>query len=241
MKAQQQNIDNIANNIANIETTGYKKTRVDFKDAMYSAMQNPADIASQNNLQIGNGVLIDATLKLFDDGPLIETGRTLDFAIAGEGFFAVQDSQGRILYTRDGVFNTSNIEGRNYLVNSSGYLVLDKNNNPIVIEGDINNLIVDAKGVMTIDGEHVADLGIFTFDNPSGLEAVGSTSYIPSDNSGEARAAGGAVKQKYYEGSNVDITKEMTSLIKAQRAYSLLSQAVKTADQMESMANNLRG
>ena len=224
MSVQQKKIDTIANNIANLNTVGYKQSRVDFKDAIYQTMINP-DAASQgNNLQQGHGALISSIKKDFTETGIEETDNALDFSIIGDGFFAV-DSENEILYTRDGSFRVS-VEGQEkYLVADTGEYVLDNNLNRIVITDNESNLMP----------------GVFDFPNQSGLYATGNNKYRVSESSGGAELIQNPeVKQYYLETSNVDITSQLTQMIRAQRAYQAAAKAISTADEMEGIANNIR-
>ena len=241
--AGQKNVDTIANNIANINTTGYKKSRADFKDAVYSALINPENPQSAVNLQQGSGVLISSISKLFSAGTFIETDNPLDFSLTDDGFFAVENDEGEVLYTRDGSFKISQYEGEQYLVNQQGYYVLDDNMLRITVYGDIDNMKADSEGYITFENESepMFKIGVYDFANKSGLEAVGGNAFSETDASGQAFSVNAPiVKQKSLEGSNVDIADEMTNLIKAQRAYQIAARAISTADEMEALANNLR-
>lgn len=241
LKSQQARLDNIAANIANANTAGYKATRVDFKDALYTKMDSPVADSEGSNLLTGSGVLLNASTTDFSDGALNSTGNVLDFAIEGDGFFTVQNSGGEPLYTRDGSFSVSPEGDENFLVTAQGYYVTDSEGKPIALPDDLAELSVSGSGVLsTADGEFAA-LGIAEFKNPEGLLAVGDTCYTVSETSGEpAAAAEPTVIQGSLENSNVSLAQEMTLLIRSQRAYSLASRALQTADDMEGLANNMR-
>jgi flagellar basal-body rod protein FlgG len=237
MREQQKNIDTIANNIANINTTGYKRSRANFKDAIYSTMLRPVDGGDDLNLQQGHGVLMGSVTKDLRGSHLIKTENALDFSIVGEGFFAVDNGE-QILYTRDGSFKVS-VEGDNtYLVTAEGYYVLSSNQERIEVVGNVNDLAVDLDG--NIEGQSVK-IGVFNFSNASGLYEAGSNKYAVSESSGDAFLVENAQVQQYYlEGSNVDLTDELTAMIRAQRAYQAAARAISTADEMEGVANNIR-
>ncbi|MDP4153140.1 MAG: flagellar hook-basal body protein [Bacillota bacterium] len=241
LTSTQQNIDTIANNISNTNTAGFKASRADFKDAIYTAMQNPDPTGAGNNLQLGHGAILAATLLTQNNGSYIQTGRSLDFAVMGDGFFAVRDENGAVKYTRDGTFKTSLENGENYIVNANGEHVLDQNGDPIHFQGDANDLFADSKGNLSIDGNAIGKIGVFSFSNPESLKSMGSNCYEPSANSGNPEASDAKIQQGFYEGSNVDESTEITRLMQAQRAYSLIGKAITTADEMEGMANNLKG
>jgi flagellar basal-body rod protein FlgG len=240
LNGQQMRLDTIAANIANSNTPGYKSTRVDFKDALYTTMENPTGANEAVNLEAGTGIVISATTTDFTDGALISTGQPLDFAITGEGFFTVQNENGETLYTRNGSFGISPIDGENYLVTSQGYFVLDSDGNRITIPEGVSDLSVTGAGVMYDAEGEFGRLGLVNFSNPDGLDPVGDTCFRATEASGLAEAGDNiAVMQGSIEGSNVNLASELTLLIRSQRAYSLASRALQTADDMEGLANNM--
>ena len=180
MKAQQQNIDTIANNIANINTSGFRRSRQDFSDAVYSAMLDPTIAADSQtaNLQLGHGAIASATRQVFTIGALEQTGRDLDLALTGTGFFAAENPGGSTLYTRDGTFESSYQDGRNYLVTTGGNFVLDNNGQRISSTAALDNIDVDSGGNVSINRQYLATLGIYSFANPDGLEAAGNKNFI---------------------------------------------------------------
>lgn len=243
MLAQQMNMDAISNNVANVNTVGYKKSKVEFQDLLYSEMREP----NRQNLrgevvptgyQVGNGVRPSANQVVFEQGALQESGNQLDFAVNGSGFFAVQRPDGTIAYTRDGSFR---FDGEGQLVNAAGYLVLSEDENPITVT-DTSVVTVDSTG-QVLEGEQVAGrIGVFGFVNPAGMEQAGSNLYITTINSGEAMVADETtykLVQGSVEAANVQVAEEMTNMMIAQRAYELSSRAVRTADDMLGMANSL--
>lgn len=241
LKCQQTRLDTIAANLANSNTAGYKSSRVEFRDALYTAMDSPAGDAEQANLLAGSGVLINATSASFSDGTLTNTGAPLDFAISGSGFFTVADAGGEVSYTRNGSFSVS-ADG-NYLVTAQGLYVLDREGNRISLPADRTGLRVSSDGVLSVDGGgEIAAIGIAEFQNPDGLLAVGNTCFQETAVSGGPMFAGtdASVVQGSLENSNVDMAQEMALLIRSQRAYSLSSRALQTADDMEGLANNIR-
>lgn len=243
MAAQQRNVDTIANNIANINTLGYIKNRVDFKDAIYSTMINPENPNSAVNLQQGNGVLLSGTSKIYSPALHFETDNPLDFSITGDGFFVIENEDGELSYTRDGSFKISHVDGDDFLVNSNGHFVLDSDLQRIQLYDNINAMKVDKDGFITFgeDYEPSARLGIVDFPNKSGLEAAGGNLLLETVASGQpALVEHPGVKQKSLEGSNVNLTDEISQLIKAQRAYQIAAKAINTVDDMESIANNMR-
>lgn len=244
MRAQQQNIDTIANNIANVNTNGYKKSRVDFEDAVYSEMNDPSGDTKDKNLQLGHGMIAAGQTKSFSQGIMQDTGVNTDTAIQGEGFYAVEDiKSGSTFFTRVGSFNFRDVEGTNYLATVNGDFVLDQSGNRIKCNFPIENVTVDGNGVVSDGTTPTATLGVFTFDNPQGLEEKGNLLYGETVNSGKARlsdAGSYQIHQGKLEGSNVDMAEEMTQLLKAQRAYTFLSRAISTADEMKQTANDIR-
>ncbi|HPE15633.1 MAG TPA: flagellar hook-basal body protein [Oscillospiraceae bacterium] len=242
LKGQQTRLDTIAANIANADTAGYKAKRVDFRDALYAAMDAPVGNALEANLLAGSGALVNAASTDFSDGAFSETGGELDFALSGSGFFAVEDAGGETLYTRSGSFAVSSGAYGDYLVTAGGRYVLDRAGNRIALPADRTGLGVTPDGVLRTREGEVAALGIADFPNPDGLLAAGDTCYRASETSGAAVPAGAdtTVTQGSLEASNVDMAQELTLLIRSQRAYSLVSRALQTADDMEGLANNIR-
>ena len=236
MASQQFNIDTIANNISNINTNGYKSNRADFADALYAQMDRT--IQSQANQLRGHGMLIGAVQRINSAGVAIYSGSLMDMMISGDGYFTVEDAKGNRFFTRNGAFSMSTENGNNYLTTGDGSYVLDSNNRRIGLNGT-TEIAVDDVGNIMQNGASVARLGIVSFANPSGLQNVGGDRYTATAASGAVAAASGTVMQGYQEGSNVDLTEEMTRLIRAQKAYSILSKAISTADQMASVANGI--
>ncbi len=241
IKNQQLRLDAIASNVANVNSVGYKSARVDFKDALYSLMDNPAGESEQNNLLAGSGVLTGATSTDFTAGKLMTTGSLTDFSIRGEGFFTAENSQGERVYTRNGSFGIS-VEGNgNYLVTAEGYYVLDSRGSRIMLPKDISNLSVTESGVLGVGDTRIAELGIVEFSNPEGLMQAGKSCFSATANSGEPVVARDPqVAQGSLEGSNVDLAQELTLLMRSQRAFSIASKALQTADEMDGLANNMR-
>lgn len=238
---QQKRLDTIASNIANASTTGYKSTRVDFKDALYSTMEDPvlAD-GAENNLLAGSGVLLDATSIDFQQGSITQTGQPLDFAVEGSGFFQVQNENGETLYTRSGSFCVTNVDNENYLVTPQGYFVLDLSGDRIKLPDASGNLTVTEKGVIEADGKEYGTLGLVGFANPDGLSPAGDTCYRATDNSGlPEKDLDSGIIQGSVETSNVNLAQELTMLIRSQRAFSLASRALTTTDDMMGLANTI--
>ena len=266
MSAQQQSVDTISNNISNVNTTGYKKERIEFKSLLYDTMRR-ADLDAQNqagrpaNLQVGTGVRTVATARVFSGGSLERTDYNFDFAIEGSGFFTIdkgvrEDGTPDIAYTRDGSFKLGVSEDGGFnLVTSEGYRVLDIDNEPIYIPPEVNASVVSVteQGNFTAldENNEMFDLGIrfniIQFANVQGLEAIGSNLFSATPASGPAlRESDGEVPrpstiiQNFLEMSNVQIAEEMVNFIVAQRAYELNSKAITTSDEMLQTANNLK-
>ena len=240
LKAQQQRLDIIASNMANVSTTGYKGQRTGFKDALYTQMIDPSDTESTANLRQGSGVLVASTYRDFTVGTPVQTGGALDFYLDEDGFFTVQNSAGDILYTRSGAFAVSSEDDGEYLVTGDGYYVLDDNGDPITLPDDTNSISVTPDGILDLGGGNTATLGIATFVNKDGLSQTGKSCYAPTDASGEAVDSTAEVKQGYLESSNVDVSLELTNMIRTQRAYSLAGKVLTTWDMMASETNNIR-
>lgn len=236
MSAQQYAMDIIGNNLANINTMAYKSGRADFADALYQQMQRP--VGAGNYLQKGSGVLVNAVQRDNSMGEYVSTGSPLDFMIDGAGYFAVQGPQG-VCYTRDGSCQVSVKNGTNYLVTSSGDYVLGTDNKPIAVPGDAEQVSCDSSGNLSLGGVRFASLKTVSFANPSGLSDAGANTYVPTAASGAATPAAATVRQGWQEGSNVNMAAEMARLLIAQRGYSILGDAIKTADEMDAGANSM--
>lgn len=241
LKGQQVRLDTLASNIANASTPGYKSTRVDFKDALYTTMKSPVLLnAADNNLLAGSGVLLDATTVDWGQGANVETGQPLDFAVEGEGFFQVETGGGQVLYTRSGNFTAAVIDNENYLVTPQGYFVLDSEGQRLKLPANGASFSVTDKGVISTTEGEFGKIGIVRFNNPGGLTAEGNANYSVTDASGQPEAdENSIVVQGKLENSNVDLAQELTLLIRSQRAYSLASRALTTSDDMLGLANNM--
>jgi len=243
MLGEQEYLDTTANNIANIHTYGYKKERLNFKDALYVNMRDASNGESQENLKKGTGVIPNTIQKIYSHGPVVETGRPLDLSLnEDDTFFTVENYNGEQVYSRNGDLRISMEDGQNYLVNSEGYYILDDGFNRITIDFPATEAKVDMNGnLLNPDGEVAARLGIVTFQTTAGLESIGGNNYRETENSGAAEIAEGAtLTAGFIEHSNVDMGEEMVNMIRAQRAYQLSSRVLRTADEMEGIANSLR-
>lgn len=260
MIAQQTNVDTISNNLANVNSTGYKTEKAEFKSLLYQTLQ--AETTSQNGenkpigAQVGLGVRNASISSEFSQGTLSETKKSTDFAIDGDGFFATRGEDGELYYTRNGNFGFSvGSDGNMMLTNDVGYPVIDTNGNPITISSqyEMSAISVASDGsIMYSYGEDNLQpigirIGLFQFNNPSGLTKTSGTMYQESVASGEALneeilpdAQKSTVYQGYLEGSNVQVVDEMVNLIVAQRAYEMNSKAIQAADDMMGQANSLK-
>jgi flagellar basal-body rod protein FlgG len=242
IRAMQQRIDTIADNLANLSTTGFKARRQDFADALSSAMQNPAQPGgvSPVNLQLGHGVRTSPEVVDPGCGPLETTGNPLDLALEGAGFFMVETADGKVTYTRDGALRQTTQDGRNYLVTAGGQYVLDQNQARIASTQSLDTARIDPSGQIQMPDGTSFRLGVVQFADPGSLIRLGQNLYQPGAASGEPVAATATVRQGALEGSNVSLAGEMTRLMQTQRAYSLLSRALTTADEMRANENDIR-
>ena len=242
---QQRRMDTIADNLANANTAAFKASRLNFRDMLYVDGRYPYRDDVQNQ-QKGHGVVTTSIARNFATGSLSDTGRELDFAIEGEGFFMTLDPYGKSNYTRQGNFYLSKVGEEMYLVNAQGHFVLDDEEAPIVLPTQARTLSISAEGEINFSGPEgfSADggrIGIRAFVNPDGLSARGSAYYEPTVASGVPETTTKfRLRQNMMEMSNVDLGREMTLMIRAQRAFSLASRALTTADDMEGIANNMR-
>lgn len=250
MIAQQLNVDVIANNLANVNTTGFKRSKLEFQDVMYQNLR-PSGVSSGGTslrpvaLEIGHGTRATSTERLFTQGNITPTGNPLDIVIEGRGFFQVLQSDGSIAYTRDGALK---MDGEGTLVTSEGFIVQPEISFPdgtssisISIEGMVSVLVAGSD-----DPQDIGQLELVRFANPGGLEALGRNLYRSTAASGEPQAGNpgqdglGNLNQGYLELSNVEVVEEMVKLIVAQRAFEISSKAVQTSDQMAELTNNLK-
>lgn len=240
LSAQQKKIDIIANNIANVNTTAFKSSDAQFKDTLYTSMENPDLDAEPTNLQKGTGVAISSTSIDFSQGNTNVTGKDLDLMIDGNAFFRLLSPEGEFVYTKDGSFTISAEGDEGYLVNSAGYYLLDENNNRISITADSGKISIQGNGTIGAYGNMIK-IGVYSFDNTGALLSVGENLFTESVSSGQAAAATDySIVQGALESSNVDLAKELTKLIQAQRVFTLASRALQTTDNMEGLANNIR-
>ena len=243
--SQQRRIDTIADNIANVNTAAFKAARLNFRDLLFVDGRFPYRDTAQNQ-QKGHGVMPTSIAHNYATGSLKGTERELDFAIEGDGFFMALNPSGDIYYTRQGNFYLSEVAGSMYLVNSSGHFMLDDDEAPIILPDEATNLTINSQGDIIFSGpdnfnEQSGHIGLRAFVNPGGLSLRGQAYYEPTVASGEPQEAGYyKIHQRMLEMSNVDLSLEMTRMIRTQRAFQLASRALTTADDMEGIANNMR-
>jgi flagellar basal-body rod protein FlgG len=249
MQAQQRMIEVIANNLANVNTTGFKRSRASFEDVLYETVQG-AHVSGEKSettvgpVQIGKGVRVGAVMRLHTQGATENTGRPLDVAIEGDGFFTVTRADGTVGYTRDGSFTISE---SGELETNDGYLLAPT----ITVPKDASDIAISPNGTVSVTAAgsssqlEIGRLQLARFLNPNGLLAVGENQYVETAASGEAmlgqpqepgfgRLLGGAL-----EASNVEIVTEMTDMIAAQRAYEINARAIKSAEDMMQATDDL--
>ncbi|HEX5581974.1 MAG TPA: flagellar basal-body rod protein FlgG [Gemmatimonadaceae bacterium] len=247
MMAQQTRTEVISNNLANVNTTGFKRSRAHFEDLLYQTVQG-ASIVGQNDagslpaIQIGRGVKLASVQRLHQQGPVEPTQRPLDLAIEGEGFFQVQLPSGAVGYTRDGTFQISD-EGM--LVTQQGHTVVPG----ISFPNDASGITISRTGVVSAtragDTVELGRIELARFANPAGLLAAGENVYTQTAASGDpvlgfAEEDGmGRILQGYLEGSNVEIVQEMVDMITSLRAYEINSKAIKNSEEMMQIASGL--
>lgn len=243
LESQQTNMDVISNNLANINTVGFKRTRAVFEDLMYQTMRQPgAQVGAANQLpsglQLGTGVRAVATERIHTQGDLKNTGHSLDIAIQGKGFLQVEMPDGTFAYTRDGSLQ---IDQNGQLVTAGGYPIQP----PVNIPDNALELTIARDGTVSVTqpGDvgvsiEIGQLQLTTFINPTGLQSMGENLYAETDASGAANFlqpgldGAGLILQEYNETSNVNVAEELVNMITTQRAYEINSKAVQTSDQM---------
>ncbi len=250
MQAQTLNIDVISNNLANVGTSGFKKSRADFQDLLYQTLRSPgvsssADTQVPTGIQVGHGVRPAATQKMFTQGEYNNTENQLDMAIEGDGFFQVIQPNGELGYTRAGTFKLDS-EGR--IVTSDGYPMEPE----ITIPTDTISISIGTDGTVSVllagdnQPSEIGTIELAQFINPTGLKSIGRNLYIPTAASGDATTGTpgedgyGTISQGYLELSNVSVVDEMVNMIVAQRAYETNSKTIQAADDMLKTATTLR-
>lgn len=259
MIAQQTNLDTIANNLANVNTQGYKTQVNEFKTLLYQTLQTETTSANGEqkpiSAQVGLGTRNSAISTIFKQGSMIASESDTAFALDGKGFFGVRGEDGNTYYTRNGNFLFTLASNGNMLATTDGNPVLSTTGQPIIL----NNNYILSKITVTSDGQLCypdaknnpqpigINIGVFQFNNPNGLERLADSLYAQTAASGQPineatnnNVAKTKVLQNYLEGSNVQVADEMVSMIVAQRAYELNSKAITASDEMLQQANNLR-
>ena len=252
MKAQELLIDNTANNLANVNTAGFKRSHLNFADLIYSTIEQPgtevaAGQVSPTGLQVGSGVRANGTTKVFTPGTFEQTGNSLDVAIEGDGFFKVLMPNGDIRYTRDGAFR---IDANGQLVTATGYLLdsgitiqdgISLSKLSIGEDGTVSGIVSGA----TETAVQLGQLQLARFLNAAGLSSEGGNLYAATPASGNevlgipGQDGLGIIRQGFLEGSNVEVVTELISLISAQRAYEINSRAIRAADEMLSTSTDI--
>jgi flagellar basal-body rod protein FlgG len=250
MIAQQTNLDVVSNNLANVNTSGYKKMRADFQDLMYQINRQPGapvepDSMVPTGIQVGLGTRVVGTTRIFTEGNIQVTDSPLDVMIEGEGFYQVTMPDGTIAYTRDSSWH---IDGNGQIVTSDGYLLEP----PITVPDNMTELIVSPTGDVSakvpgeVDPQNIGQIQLARFVNQAGLKAFGKNLFIETAASGEPIVGNpgdeglGSTLQNSREMSNVQVVEEMVNMIVAQRAYEANSKTITTADEFLRIANNLR-
>ncbi|MCX7051982.1 MAG: flagellar basal-body rod protein FlgG [Proteobacteria bacterium] len=251
LDAQQTRMTVIANNLANVNTTGFKRDRATFEDLLYQNVrqggaQTSADTAAPTGLLLGTGTRVVSTEKLHAQGNLIQTQNAFDLAISGEGFFQILQPDGTIAYTRDGGFKVS---GEGVLVNSSGYRLQPE----LAIPQNAQTITIGADGTVSIQAfgeaqaQTIGQIQLARFLSPTGLQAIGENLFRETTSSGPpqvgipSQQGNGQLIQGALESSNVNVVEEMVSMIETQRAYEVNSKAIEAVDGMLRFANNNLG
>lgn len=250
MEAQQLSIDIISNNLANVNTAGFKKSRADFQDLLYQSLREAGATSASGaqiptGIQIGHGTRPVAAQKIFQQGDYERTDNSLDVVIEGDGFFQITRSNGETAYTRAGSFKKDS-EGK--IVTSDGFALEPE----IIIPNDAVSITITTDGTVNvlqagqISPTEIGAIQLANFPNPAGLSSLGRNLYAPTASTGEATVGTpgenglGTIGQGFLEMSNVDVVDEMVSMIIAQRAYEINSKTIRAADDMLQMANNMR-
>ena len=251
MEAQKLNMDVISNNLANVNTVGYKRSRADFQELIYQNLKTPGALSADgvqvpSGIQLGLGVKPVAVQKIFLQGDFVQTGNNLDMVIEGDGFFQVTRPDGTVAYTRSGAFK---LDSNGKIVNSDGYplepaLTIPANTQSITVGSDGKISVLQAGSKSPSD---VGQIQLARFINPGGLQAVGKSLFTPTASSGDAVTGNpggseglGTINQGFIEMSNVNIVEEMVNMIVSQRAYEINSKAVQASDEMLQIANNVK-
>jgi flagellar basal-body rod protein FlgG len=250
MQAQELNIDVISNNLANVNTSGFKKSRAEFQDLLYEILRpagaaSSADTIVPTGIQLGHGARPSAVQKIFTQGDFQNTKNELDWAIEGDGFFQIELPNGETSYSRDGEFKLD-ADGR--IVNADGFLLVPEISVPtntvsinVGMDGTVS--VIQADDATPVQ---IGTIQLARFVNPAGLKSLGKNLYSPTEASGDeivgtpGEDGFGTMAQGFLEMSNVSVVDEMVNMITAQRAYETNSKVIQTADDMLQMANNLK-
>jgi flagellar basal-body rod protein FlgG len=251
MQAQQTNMDVVANNLANVNTSGFKRSRTEFQDLLYQTIRSAGATQAQGlqvptGVQVGLGTRLVATQKIFTPGDLQQTGNDLDVAVRGDGFFQVMLPSGELAYTRSGSFTK---DRNGLLVTADGYRVQPE----ITIPDAAKDITIGEDGTITVTlagqnaPQELGQLQLAKFINPAGLQALGGGLFSPMGEAAGEPITGipgqdgfGSIAQRFLEMSNVKVVDEMVNMILAQRAYEVNSKSIQSADEMLNTANNLR-
>lgn len=250
MQAQETSINVISNNLSNVDTIGFKKNRVDFQDLLYQTKSVAGAVNAEGSnlptgIQIGNGVRVIGTPKIFTDGNYMETGNNTDMAINGKGFFEILMPDGSTAYTRNGSFKR---DANGQLVNSDGFPLEPA----VTIPTDYSNFTIGSDGTVTVTtgneniSQEIGKIELARFINPSGLMNIGKNLMKLTSASGDPQTGTpgengfGTLSQYSLETSNVTVVDEMVKMISSQRAYEVSSKSIQTADSMLQIANNLK-
>lgn len=242
MEAQQHRIDAVANNLANVTTTGFKRSRADFRDLFYDTLQAPGAASASGatlptGIQIGHGVKLASMSRIYSQGERTSTGRSLDMAIDGDGFFQVQRPGGETVYTRDGSFQ---LDSSGTIVNGQGFQLVPA----IQVPSDAVQITILPDGTVTaltagsIQPTDLGQIDLARFVNPAGLRALGNNLLAPTEASGDPEtgpaddAGFGAISQSFLESSNVNVAQELVEMILAQRAFEVNSRVIQAGDEM---------
>lgn len=250
MLGMQTQIDTTANNIANVNTIGFKKSRAEFADLMYSVMEYAGTATSDTTksptgIEVGLGVRPTAINKIFSEGSLKQTDNQLDLAITGRGFFKLELPDGTEVYSRNGAFK---IDDNGTVVNSDGHKLTPE----VVVPQDATNISVGTDGIVTViqpgqtEATQIGQVTLTNFINPAGLHSMGDNLFVETDSSGQPIEGTpgldglGNIRQGFVELSNVELVVELTDLITGQRAYDSNSKVITTSDEMLQTTNNLK-
>lgn len=249
MTAQQTRIDGIANDLANVNTVGYKRVRAEFEDLYYEQLKTPgvknsANVNSPNGVQVGHGTKLTALSKIFTPGDMESTGQELDIAIEGNGFLQFIDANGQNVYSRNGVLQ---VDRDGNLVNANG-LALEPS---MTVPANVKSITIGRDGIVSVstadadEAQEIGQIQLAMFMNPAGLEYLGSNLYKATQASGEATTVNpgedgsGSLAQGFLENSNVNVGESLISMVIAQRSYESNAKVIETADRMMQTVNNI--